>query len=124
MSELPTIDWWGDGIKAYPDNDMMKSGAVPNQSLVVKEHQTLINHIADLGFDIVFIPFSQQLEDAKKYDFVFTRDHFMCNTKKEVVISNMKLPQRLEETDFVKKTLSDLGYTVKTLHENAHIAEG
>ena len=71
MSELPTIDWWGDGIKAYPDNDMMKSGAVPNQSLVVKEHQTLINHIADLGLDIVFIPFSQQLEDAKKYDFVF-----------------------------------------------------
>ena len=36
MSELPTIDWWGDGIKAYPDNDMMKSGAVPNQSLVVQ----------------------------------------------------------------------------------------
>ena len=124
MSELPTIDWWGDGIKAYPDNDMMKSGAVPSQSLVVQEHQTLINHIANLGFDIVFIPFSQQLEDAKKYDFVFTRDHFMCNTKKEVVISNMKLPQRLEETDFVKKTLSDLGYTVKTLPENAHIAEG
>ena len=58
MSELPTIDWWGDGIKAYPDNDMMKSGAVPNQSLVVQEHQTLINNIANLGFDIVSVSYT------------------------------------------------------------------
>ena len=36
----------------------------------------------------------------------------------------MRLPQRLEETDFVKDTLRELGYTIKILPKNECIAEG
>jgi len=124
MSELPSIPWWGDGITAYPDNDMMKAGVIPNHAHVIKEHKALVKVISDLEFDIIFVPFSEQLENAKKFDFVFTRDHFLCNQNKEVVICNMRLPQRLEETDFVKDTLGKLGYTIKTLPKNECIAEG
>ena len=116
MSELPSIPWWGDGITAYPDNDMMKAGAIPNHTRVINEHKALVKVISDLEFDIIFVPFSEQLENAKKFDFVFTRDHFLCNQNKEVVICNMRLPQRLEETDFVKDTLGELGYTLSLIH--------
>ena len=108
MSELPSIAWWGDGITAYPDNDMVKAGVVPNQTRVIKEHKALVKVISDLEFDVIFIPFSKQLE----------------NTNKEIVICNMRLPQRLEETDFVKDTLRELGYTIKILPKNECIAEG
>ena len=67
MSELPSIAWWGDGITAYPDNDMMKEGVVPNQTRVIKEYQALVKVISDLEFDVIFIPFSEQLENIICY---------------------------------------------------------
>ena len=45
ISSLPKNGWWNNGIIAYHDNDMMSDGAVPNQELLKKEHQNLIDKI-------------------------------------------------------------------------------
>ena len=41
LSGLPDNDWWGSGISAYKDNDMMADGVTPNQELVCSEHNNL-----------------------------------------------------------------------------------
>ena len=123
ISSLPKNGWWNNGIVAYPDNDMMSNGAIPNQELLKKEHNNLIEILQKYSLDTIIIPFKSELEANKKYDFVFMRDHFICNTNNDIVICNMKLSERMHEGEYVIFTLNDLQYKVSFLDENC-VAEG
>ena len=123
VSSLPKNGWWNNGIVAYHDNDMMSNGAIPNQELLKKEHEDLIATLRKHSLQIVIIPFKPELEVNKKYDFVFMRDHFLCNVNQEIVMCNMKLSERMNEGEYVISTLSDLQYKVSFLDEDC-IAEG
>ena len=123
VSSLPKNGWWSNGIVAYHDNDMMSNGAIPNQELLKKEHKNLIEILQKHSLDTIIIPFKSELETNKKYDFVFMRDHFLCNANKDIVICNMKLSERMNEGEYVISTLKDLQYKVSFLDDNC-IAEG
>ena len=123
VSSLPKNGWWNNGIVAYHDNDMMSNGAIPNQELLKKEHENLIGILQKHSLETIIIPFKSELETNKKYDFVFMRDHFLCNANKDIVICNMKLSQRMNEGEYVISTLKDLQYKVSFLDDNC-IAEG
>ena len=123
ISSLPKNGWWNNGIVAYHDNDMMSNGAIPNQELLKKEHENLIETLQKHSLDTIIIPFKHELEVSKKYDFVFMRDHFLCNANKDIVMCNMKLSERMNEGEYVISTLNDLQYKVSFLDDNC-IAEG
>ena len=123
ISSLPQSGWWPNGITAYIDNDMMTNGAYPNQSLLKKEHLSLINILNKYSLELIDIPFNKELEVYEKYDFVFMRDHFVCNTNKDIVICNMKLSERMNEGDFVISSLENAGYNISFLNNDC-IAEG
>lgn len=123
VSSLPKKGWWNNGIVAYHDNDMMSNGAIPNQELLKKEHENLIGILHKHSLETIIIPFKSELETNKKYDFVFMRDHFLCNANKDIVICNMKLSERMNEGEYVISTLKDLQYKVSFLDDNC-IAEG
>ena len=123
ISSLPQNGWWNNGIVAYHDNDMMSNGAIPNQDLLKQEHENLTAVFQKYSLDTIIIPFGNEIEINKKYDFVFMRDHFLCNTNKDIVMCNMKLSERMNEGKYVISTLNDLQYKVSFLDENC-IAEG
>ena len=123
VSSLPKNGWGSNGIVAYHDNDMMSNGAIPNQELLKKEHKNLIEILQKHSLETIIIPFKSELETNKKYDFVFMRDHFLCNANKDIVICNMKLSERMNEGEYVISTLKDLQYKVSFLDDNC-IAEG
>ena len=123
ISSLPQNGWWNNGIVAYHDNDMMSNGAMPNQDLLKKEHENLTAVFQKYSLDTIIIPFGNEIEINKKYDFVFMRDHFLCNKNKDIVMCNMKLSGRMNEGKYVISTLNDLQYKVSFLDENC-IAEG
>ena len=123
ISALPENGWWNEGIVAYHDNDMMSNGALPNQSLLQQEHKGLVEILNKYSLPIEIIPFKKDLEVNKKYDFVFMRDHFLCNVDKDIVMCNMKLSERMNEGEFVISSLKNLQYNVSFL-DNDCIAEG
>ena len=123
ISSLPKKGWWNNGIVAYHDNDMMSNGAIPNQDLLKKEHDNLTAILQKYSLDVIIIPFGKEIEINKKYDFDFMRDHFLCNTNKDIVMCNMKLSERMNEGKYVISTLNDLQYKVSFLDEDC-IAEG
>ena len=123
ISALPENGWWNEGIVAYQDNDMMSNGAIPNQSLLQQEHEGLIKILNKYSLPIEIIPFKKDLEAVKKYDFVFMRDHFLCNVNKDIVMCNMKLSERMDEGEFVISNLKNLQYNVSFLDDDC-IAEG
>ena len=124
LSGLPNNDWWGSGISAYKDNDMMADGVTPNQELVVSEHNNLKNVIENLEIETLSIPFTKELEENEKFDFIFMRDHFLCNTSKKIVMCNMRLEERFDEGKFVVDKLKQLGYTISYLPNQDCLAEG
>ena len=124
LSGLPNNDWWGSGISAYKDNDMMADGVTPNQELVVSEHNNLKNAIENLEIETLSIPFTKELEENEKFDFIFMRDHFLCNTSKKIVMCNMRLEERFDEGKFVVDKLKQLGYTISYLPNQDCLAEG
>tara|TARA_B100000809_G_scaffold191688_1_gene190402 strand:+ start:4648 stop:5535 length:888 start_codon:yes stop_codon:yes gene_type:complete len=124
LSALPKNDWWGSGIVAYPDNDMMVDGAIPNQSVLEHEYQKLVSLIKRLGLETVIVPFSNTLEKEGKFDFIFMRDHFLCNKNKKIVMCNMRLEERLNEGKFAIETMKQSGHTVNYLPTQDCLAEG
>ena len=124
LSALPKNDWWGSGIIAYPDNDMMVNGAQPNQSVLEHEYSKLVTLIEHIGLETVTVPFSDALEKAEKFDFIFMRDHFLCNKNKKIVMCNMRLEERLDEGKFVIEKMQQSGYKVNYLPTQDCLAEG
>ena len=123
VSSLPKNGWWNNGIIAYHDNEMMINGSIPDQELLKKEHKNLIKILNKHDLKTIMVPFKNELEIDKKYDFVFMRDHFLCNKNKDIVICNMKLSERMKEGEYVVSSLKDLNYKVSFLDEKC-IAEG
>ena len=68
VSSLPKNGWWNNGIVAYHDNDMMSNGAIPNQELLTKEHENLIDVLHKHSLETIIIPFKSELESSKKYE--------------------------------------------------------
>ena len=124
LSALPKNDWWGSGIVAYPDNDMMVDGAQPNQSVLEHEYSELVTLIEHVGLETVTVPFSDELETEEKFDFIFMRDHFLCNKNKTIVMCNMRLEERLDEGKFVIEKMQQSGYRVNYLPTQDCLAEG
>ena len=124
LSALPKNDWWGSGIVAYPDNDMMVDGAQPNQSVLEHEYSELVTLIEHVGLETVTVPFSDALETEEKFDFIFMRDHFLCNKNKTIVMCNMRLEERLDEGKFVIEKMQQSGYRISYLTTQDCLAEG
>ena len=124
LSGLPKKDWWGSGIVAYQDNDMMVDGAKPKQAILESEYHKLVNMIKSVGLETTIVPFSNVLEKEEKFDFIFMRDHFLCNTDKKIVMCNMRLEERLNEGNFVVETIEKSGYIVSYLPNKDCLAEG
>ena len=124
LSDLPKKDWWGSGIVAYQDNDMMVDGVKPNQAILDSEYHKLVNMIKSVGLETTIVPFSNVLEKEEKFDFIFMRDHFLCNTDKKIVMCNMRLEERLNEANFVVETMEKSGYIVSYLPNQDCLAEG
>tara|TARA_B100000902_G_scaffold23599_1_gene28416 strand:- start:3226 stop:4110 length:885 start_codon:yes stop_codon:yes gene_type:complete len=123
VSSLPKNGWWNKGIIAYHDNDMMIHGSIPDQELLKKEHKNLIETLNKYDLETIIVPFKNEIEIDKKYDFVFMRDHFLCNKNKDIVICNMKLSERMKEGEYAVSSLKDLNYSISFLDEKC-IAEG
>ena len=117
-------DWWGSGIVAYQDNDMMVDGATPKQTILENEYHQLVDMIKSVGLETTIVPFSDVLEKEEKFDFIFMRDHFLCNTDKNIVMCNMRLEERLNEGNFVVETMEKSGYMVSYLPNQDCLAEG
>ena len=124
LSALPKKDWWGSGIVAYQDNDMMVDGAIPKQTILESEYHQLVDMIRSVGLETTIVPFSDVLEKEEKFDFIFMRDHFLCNTDKNIVMCNMRLEERLNEGNFVVETMEKSGYMVSYLPNQDCLAEG
>ena len=124
LSDLPKKDWWGSGIVAYQDNDMMVDGVKPNQAILESEYHKLVNMIKSVGLETTIVPFSNVLEKEEKFDFIFMRDHFLCNRDKKIVMCNMRLEERLNEANFVVETMEKSGYIVSYLPNQDCLAEG
>ena len=124
LSDLPKKDWWGSGIVAYQDNDMMVDGVKPNQAILESEYHQLVDMIRSVGLETTIVPFSDVLEKEEKFDFIFMRDHFLCNTDKNIVMCNMRLEERLNEGNFVVETMEKSGYMVSYLPNQDCLAEG
>ena len=124
LSALPKKDWWGSGIVAYQDNDMMVDGATPKQTILENEYHQLVDMIRSVGLETTIVPFSNVLEKEEKFDFIFMRDHFLCNTDKNIVMCNMRLEERLNEGNFVVETMEKSGYMVSYLPNQDCLAEG
>ena len=124
LSALPKKDWWGSGIVAYQDNDMMVDGATPKQTILENEYHQLVDMIQSVGLETTIVPFSDVLEKEEKFDFIFMRDHFLCNTDKNIVMCNMRLEERLNEGNFVVETMEKSGYMVSYLPNQDCLAEG
>ena len=101
---------------------MMSNGVIPNQDLLNEEHENLVKTLDKYSIETIIMPFKSELEESKKYDFVFMRDHFLCNTNKDIVMCNMKLSERMNEGEYVISALNDLQYKVSFLDEGC-IAE-
>jgi len=124
LSDLPKKDWWGSGIVAYQDNDMMVDGAKPKQAILESVYHKLVNMIKSVGLETTIVPFSNVLEKEEKFDFIFMRDHFLCNRDKKIVMCNMRLEERLNEGNFVVETMEKSGYIVSYLPNQDCLAEG
>ena len=124
LSDLPKKDWWGSGIVAYQDNDMMVDGVKPNQAILESEYHKLVNMIKSVGLETTIVPFSNVLEKEEKFDFIFMRDHFLCNRDKKIVMCNMRLEERLNEGNFVVETMEKSGYIISYLPNQDCLAEG
>ena len=122
LSALPKNDWWGSGIVAYPDNDMMvDSHKNQFETIALK----IWNH-AELGYQENQSSelLADALEKEEKFDFIFMRDHFLCNKNKTIVMCNMRLEERLDEGKFVIEKMQQSGYRVNYLPTQDCLAEG
>ena len=126
ISKLPPSPWWGQGVPAYDDNPAMLAGAIPNQSLVVSERNTLITILKGLGVDIFESPFPRKLNDKYlQHDFIYIRDQFITDQNGNAVILQFRNPQRRVEQQYIVPILETLGLSITYLPEKSGLfAEG
>ena len=126
ISKLPKKPWWGTGIIGYKDNPAMRDGIIPNQSLLVKERENLIDTLKNNNIDMVQFSFPEELENKKYgHDFVFIRDAFISDLNKNVLLLKFSQKNRDAESTIISDYLEKLGYNIKELPNRKNIfAEG
>ena len=126
ISSLPKKPWWSDGIIGYKDNPFMKDGTVPNQDLLIKERQNLIDTLKKNKIEIIEFPFPKSLEESKfGHDYVFMRDSFISDLNSNALMLNFAEKKREAETKIVAKELEKLNFNLKELPTGKNIlAEG
>ena len=104
----------------------MKDGTVPNQDLLIKERQNLIDTLKKNKIEIIEFPFPKSLEESKfGHDYVFMRDSFISDLNSNALMLNFAEKKREAETKIVAKELEKLNFNLKELPTGKNIlAEG
>ena len=111
ISSLPQSPWWGEGIISYEDNPFMKNGVIPNQSLLTKERDNLINTLKKNKIEVIEFPFPEKLEKTTYgYDYVFIRDGFISDLNGKALILNFSQKHRQPETKLIADYLEKLNF--------------
>ena len=116
ISKLPKNPWWGTGIISYKDNPAMRDGIIPNQNLLVKERENLIDTLKNNNIEVIQFSFPEQLENKKYgHDFVFIRDAFISDLNKNVLLLKFSQKNRDAESIIISDYLEKLDYNIKEL---------
>jgi|TARA_B110000881_G_scaffold218781_1_gene239020 N-dimethylarginine dimethylaminohydrolase len=126
ISSLPKSPWWGEGIISYEDNPFMKNGVIPNQTLLIKERNNIIETLKKNKIEVIEFPFPKKLEKTKYgYDYVYIRDGFISDLNGKVLILNFSQINRQPETKLIADQLEKLDYKLEELStKNNVFAEG
>ncbi|MDA9946258.1 arginine deiminase-related protein [Candidatus Marinimicrobia bacterium] len=126
ISSLPQSPWWGQGIISYEDNPFMKNGVIPNQALLTKERDNLINTLKKNKIEVIEFPFPEKLEETKYgYDYVYIRDGFISDLNGKALILNFSQKKRQQETKLIADQLEKLNYELEELSIKDNVfAEG
>ena len=126
ISKLPKNPWWGTGIIGYKDNPVMRDGIIPDQSLLVKERESLIHSLKNNNIEVIQFSFPKELEDEKYgHDFVFIRDAFISDLNANVLLLKFSQKNRDAESTIISDSLEKLGYNIKELPTRKNMfAEG
>ena len=126
ISKLPNNPWWGTGIIGYKDNPAMRSGKIPDQSLLVKERENLIDILKNNNIEVIQFSFPEQLENKKYgHDFVFIRDAFISDLNKNVLLLKFSQKNRDAESIIISDYLEKLNYNITELPNRKNMfAEG
>ena len=126
ISKLPKNPWWGTGIIGYKDNPAMRDGIIPDQNLLVKERENLIDTLKNNDIEVIQFSFPEELENKKYgHDFVFIRDAFISDLNNNVLLLKFAQKNREAESTIISDYLEKLGYNIKELPNRKNIfAEG
>ena len=69
ISKLPKKPRWGTGIIGYKDNPAMRHGIIPDQNLLFKERENLINTLENNNIEVINFP-SQKSLRIKDMDMI------------------------------------------------------
>ena len=126
ISRLPKNPWWGTGIIGYKDNPVMRDGIIPNQNLLVKERENLIDTLKNNDIEVIQFSFPEELENKRYgHDFVFIRDAFISDLNKNVLLLKFSQKNRDAESTIIYNYLEESGFNIKELPNRKNmIAEG
>ena len=126
MSKLPKTPWWGAGIIGYKDNPAMRDGLIPNQSLLIKERENLIDTLKNNNIEVIQFSFPKELENKKYgHDFVFIRDAFISDLNKNILLLKFSQKNRDAESKIISNYLEKSGFNIKELPNRKNVyAEG
>ena len=126
ISKLPKNSWWGTGIIGYKDNPAMRDGIIPNQNLLVKERENLIDTLKNNDIEVIQFSFPEELENKRYgHDFVFIRDAFISDLNKNVLLLKFSQKNRDAESIIISDYLEKLDYNIKELPNRKNMfAEG
>lgn len=124
LSELPKSDWWGTGTPEHLNNWMTKKHLKPRQEIIARAHAILVETLLSIG-ELTVVPFPEGLDSPRCYahDFIFVRDSYISNGRREVLMSNFSERSRQAEAQSMRVWLQCQGYAIHTVSTTAY-AEG
>ena len=126
ISKLPKNPWWGTGIIGYKDNPAMRDGIIPDQNLLFKERENLINTLENNNIEVIQFSFPEELENKRYgHDFVFLRDAFISDLNMNVLLLKFSQKNRDAESKKISDYLEKLNYNIKEIPNRKNVfAEG
>ena len=116
ISKLPKKPWWGTGIIGYKDNPAMRDGIIPDQNLLFKERENLINTLENNNIEVIQFSFPEELENKRYgHDFVFLRDAFISDLNMNVLLLKFSQKNRDAELKKISDYLEKLNYNIKEI---------
>ena len=126
ISKLPKKPWWGTGIIGYKDNPAMRHGIIPDQNLLFKERENLINTLENNNIEVIQFSFPEELENKRYgHDFVFLRDAFISDLNMNVLLLKFSQKNRYAELKKISDYLEKLNYNITEIPNRKNVfAEG